>query len=289
VSVEKKAQKTFCGVIVPMVTPINDAGELDEPAVRRVIDHLVTGGVQGIFVLGTAGEGPSTPREMRSRMVQLAVEHTAGRAQVLAGIYDTVVGESIEAGREYLRRGVSCVVAQMPGYYRLNADEQFRYYATLAERLNGPLMIYDIPSTVGQSVDLSVIEHLRAFRNLMGIKDSSGDRERVAALLDSYGDDPGFSVLAGSTEIVSWAFCRGADGFVPSGGNLNPALCERIYSAALHGDQHLMDALQLELDALQAEFSVYGSHAQGIARLKKRMSLRGLCGTNVFLPLKREE
>lgn len=284
-----KTKKTYHGVIIPMVTPLNDAGELDEPAVRRVIDHLIAGGVQGVFVLGTTGEGPSAPRELGSRLVQLAVEHTAGRVQVYAGIYDSVVSESLEMAREFLRRGATAVVAQMPAYFRLGPVEQFRYFAALAERARGPLMLYDIPSAVHSAIDPGVIEHLRVFPNVVGIKDSSGDRERIDGLLDSYADDPAFSVLVGATALAAYGFRNGADGFVPSAGNINPSLCSRLYGAALKGDHNLMDELQAEVDAMQAEFGVEGYTGRSIARLKKRMSQRGLCGPKVFLPLKEEE
>src|SRR5512142_616148 len=111
--------KTYHGVIVPMVTPLTQQGELDEPALRRIIDFLVAGGVQGIFVLGTTGEGPSVPREMRARVVHLAVEYAGGHAQVYAGIASTVCEETIDSARDYLRRGVTAVVAPLPSYYFL--------------------------------------------------------------------------------------------------------------------------------------------------------------------------
>ena len=281
--------KTYHGVIVPMVTPLTMNGELDEPALRRVIDHLVTGGVQGIFVLGTTGEGPSTPHEIRSRLVSVTIEHAAGRAQVYAGIPNTVVSDSVAAAKEYLRRGAAAVVATLPYYYKLTDDEQFRYFSWLVERIPGPLLLYDIPAAVNMSNDLGVIEHLRAFPNVVGIKDSTGDPQRLAAFLESYADDPGFSVLVGSTALSSAGLRDGADGFVPSGANLNPALCARLYAAACKGDWTLMNHLQSELNALQAEFGVPGYIGSGIARLKKLMAQRGLCSPAVFWPLHMEE
>ncbi len=282
---EKSTVKTYHGVIVPMVTPLTPQGELDEPAVKRIIDHLVTGGVQGVFVLGTTGEGPSAPREMRSRLVHLAVESAGQRLQVYAGIGDTVVAELIDLAKEFLRRGVTAVVAQLPSYYMLSPDEQFNYFASLVDRIHGPLLLYDIPAAVHSSIDLGVVEHLRVFPNVVGIKDSSGDRSRLAVLLEGYGDDSGFSVLVGSTALASFGMANGADGFVPSAGNLNPGLCCRLYAAALTGDQSLMEGLQRELDALQAEISVPGLIGRSISRLKWFMAQRNLCGPLVFPPL----
>lgn len=122
----------------------------------------------------------------------------------------------------------------------------------------------------------------------MGIKDSSGDRDRLGLLLSSYGDDPGFSVLVGTTALASFGLQRGADGFVPSAGNLNPALCVRMCSTAEKGDWALLEDQQREIDALQAEFAGE-TIGRSIARLKRLMQKRGLCGSKVFLPLQEEE
>ncbi len=286
---EASEHKTYHGVIVPMVTPLTAEFELDEAALRRVVEHLTAGGVQGIFVLGTTGEGPSAPREICSRLVQLTVEYAAGKAQVYAGIADTVVADSISVAKEYLRRGCAAVVAPLPSYYRLTEDEQFRYFTALVKRIPGPVLLYDLPSAAQMQIDHGVVEHLRAFPNVVGIKDSSGSIERLAALLDSYSDDPGFSVLVGATSLASYGLRNGADGMVASAGNLNPALCVRLCAAASKGDWSLMDSLQAELDELSAQYHAPGYIGRGIARLKKMMSQRGLCGSAVFRPLAAEE
>jgi 2-dehydro-3-deoxy-D-pentonate aldolase len=284
----KTPDKTYHGVIIPMVTPLNVQGELDEHALRRIIDFLVMGGAQGLFVLGTTGEGPSLPREIRSRIVHLAVEYASGRAQVYAGISSMVVGDAADAAREYLRRGVTALVAPLPGYFQLTPDEQFRYYATLVERIRGPVLLYDIPPAAHMTIDRGVIEHLRVFSNVVGIKDSTGDRERLRELLSTYGDDPGFAVLVGTTALASFGLQRGADGFIPSIGNLNPSLCARMCTLAKKGDWALMEDVQRQLDALQGEIKGE-TVGRSIARLKKEMSKRGLCGPKVFLPLQEEE
>lgn len=146
-------EKIYHGVIVPLVTPLTPQGELDEPALHRIIDFLVTGGVDGIFVLGTTGEGPSTPHEIRPRLVRLALEYANERAQVYVGIASTVVDKSLDAAKDYLRQGVTAVVAPLPGYFVLTPGEQFRYFATLAERIRGPLLLYDIPAAVRTPID----------------------------------------------------------------------------------------------------------------------------------------
>ena len=281
--------KLYCGVIVPLVTPLNEDGELDEQAVRRILDHVIAAGVQGVFILGTTGEGPSTPREMRARMVQLVLEYVAGRAQVYVGVYDNVISAMLDSSRDYLRKGATAVVAQLPGYYRLPPDDQFRFLSTMVKSIPGPFLLYDIPAVVHMSIDPGVIEHLRAFSNLVGIIDTSGNRERLLGLLDSYADDEGFSVLVGSTAQAAHGFEYGADGFVPSAGNLNPSLCVRLYQAAQKGDSILMASLQQEINGLQAQYAADGYIGLTISRLKKRMADEGLCGPGVLPPLQEQD
>lgn len=281
-------RKNYRGLIVPMITPLTSTYEIDDTALRRITEHLIAGGVQGIFVLGTTGEGPSVPREQRARIVRLVIEYAAGRVQVYAGIADTVVEESINAAKDYLRRGAAAVVAPLPSYYTLTPDEQFHYFYTLVDRIRGPVLLYDIPQAVHQSIDHSVIEHLRAFPNVVGIKDSSGEKERLADLLDSYGDDSGFSVLVGTTSMASYGLKNGANGYVPSVGNLNPAICARLYASAVKGDWPLAEELQRAVDAIQSEFS-QDTIGRSIAYLKRLMQKNGLCGPYVFPPLQAEE
>lgn len=280
-----KMPKTDNGVIVPLVTPLTADRKLDEAALRRLIDHLVAGGVQGVFVLGTTGEGPSVPRAMRARVVHVAVDQANRRIRVYAGIGDTSMSDTVAAAVEYRRLGVDVLVAPLPGYYRLTPDEQFHYYSDLAECVSCPLLLYDIPSATHNPLDLRVVEHLRVFQNVVGIKDSSGDQERLSTLLNAYAGDSEFSVLVGDTSLATFGLKRGADGFVPSTANLEPGLCVRLCAAAETGDWALMEELQRQIDELTAAFMSGATTGQGIARLKKLMNERGLCGVSVFPPL----
>ncbi|NLG99705.1 MAG: dihydrodipicolinate synthase family protein [Chloroflexi bacterium] len=281
----KTNPKADHGVVVPLITPVTADGKLDEHALRRVIDHVIQGGVQGIFVLGTTGEGPSVPRAMRSRLVHVTVEHAARRARIYAGISDTSMADSIAAAADYLHHGVDVVVAQLPNYYKLTPDEQFEYFAGLARHVQGSMLLYNIPSTVHMSIDLGVIEHLRAFSNVVGIKDSSGDREMLEALVEQYGADPGFSVLSGSIKLASYGLRLGADGYVPSTANIEPALCSRLYASSLKGDWSLMEQLQAELNEATGRFTFDDGIGPSIARLKRMMAHRGLCGPKTFPPI----
>jgi 4-hydroxy-tetrahydrodipicolinate synthase len=274
------------GVIVPMVTPVTPDGSLDEPAVRRVIDHMVAGGVHGIFVLGTTGENTSVPAAMRERFVALAVEHVGGRARTYAGISSNCLATSSAAAEAYAPLGVDAVVAHLPTYYALNADEQFSYFNALADRIDLPLVLYDIPVTTHMAISVEVVEHLSRHPNVVGIKDSGGDIEHLTTLLEYLGTSRrDFAVLIGASVLSTQGLALGADGIVPSQGNLIPELCRALYDCAVAGDQDGAEVYQEQLKAFTRLFAGGRSLAQSLGAFKAMMGALGLCGPDVLPPL----
>jgi 4-hydroxy-tetrahydrodipicolinate synthase len=269
-----------------MVTPVTPGGDLDEPAVRRVVDHMIAGGVHGIFVLGTTGENTSVPAAMRERFVAATVEHVAGRARTYAGISANCLADSVAAAEAYAPLGVDAVVAHLPTYYALNGEEQFTYFDALAERIDLPLVLYDIPATTHMAIPIEVVEHLSRHPNVVGIKDSGGDIEHLATLLERLGDSRlDFAVLVGASVLAAQGLALGADGIVPSQGNLVPALCRALYDCAITGDHEAAEAYQKRLNAFTQIFVEGRSLAQSLGALKAMMGALGLCGSDVLPPL----
>lgn len=284
--VSKRQLSPHHGVVVPMVTPVTPGGNLDEPAVRRVIDHMVAGGVQGIFVLGTTGESTSAPAALHERLVALAVEHVGGRARVYAGIGSNCLADSVAAAAVYAPLGVDAVVAHLPTYYALNVEEQCAYFSALAGRIALPLVLYDIPATTHMTIPVEVVERLRHHPNVVGIKDSGGDIDHLAALLARLGANrPDFAVLVGASVLSAQGLALGADGIVPSQGNLIPALCRALYDCAIAGDRDGAAAYQKQLNTFTRLFVEGRSLAQSLGALKAMMGARNLCGPDVLPPL----
>lgn len=277
----------YHGVIVPMVTPIAPDGDLDEPAVRHIVDHMVAGGVHGMFVLGTTGENTSVPAAMRERLVAATVAHVGECARVYAGISSNCLADSVAAARAYARLGVDAVVAHLPTYYALDAEEQFAYFSALADRIELPLLLYDIPVTVHMTIPIEVVERLSRHPNVVGIKDSGGDVAHLTMLFKRLGDaKPDFAILVGSSVLAAQGLTLGADGIVPSQGNLVPALCRALFDRAVEGDQDGAAAYQRRMDALTRLFIAGRSLAQSLGALKAMMGALDLCGPDVLPPLR---
>ncbi len=177
----------YCGVVVPMVTPVTPAGALDEPAVRRVIDHEIRGGVNGIFVLGTTGEAASLSQEMRLQLVKLTLDCAKGTTKVYAGISHNSLDSAVAAADDYSQLGVDVLVAHLPAYYDLNPEEQEAYFLALNQKIKGPLMLYNMPSTTHMSLPIEVIARLSEQQNIVGLKDSERDVARLTKIMEALG------------------------------------------------------------------------------------------------------
>ena len=268
-----------------MITPVTDEGELDEPAARRVIDHMIAGGVDGIFVLGTTGESMSTPYALRNRLVSVLVEHTAGRVQTYAGISSNILSNSIEAADLYVSLGVDALVAHPPFYYPLTPNELLDYYTALADHMHGPLLLYNMPATTGISIPLDVIERLSDHPSIRGLKDSERDLERQKTAAEYAVGLDDFVFFTGVTAYAAQALKWGAAGDVPSSGNLVPELCSAIYSSACAGDWEAVEEAQDKADAVGVAYQKGRTLGQSLAALKYAMHRRDLCEPAMLPPL----
>lgn len=278
--------KQHHGVVVPMVTPATPQGDLDEPAVRRVIDYLIEGGVSGIFVLGTTGEAASVPRTMRSRLVAITVEHVGDRAMTYAGIGDNSLADSVQAAEECFRLGIDAVVAHLPCYYALSPEEQSGYYTALVERIPGPLMLYNIPSTTRMSIPVEVAEKLSHHPRIIGLKDSEDDVARLQAAIETLGGRSDFAVFVGVSALSARALSLGADGMVPSPAHLVPDLCQRLYENGVQGDVAKAEEYQRQVNQVADIYVQNRTLGQSLAALKAAMGALGLCGPDVLPPLR---
>ena len=273
------------GAVVPLVTPVTATGELDDVALDRLIDFQLAGGVEGIFVLGTTGEGPSVPRASRLRMVERTVARVRKRALVYAGIGDTCLADSVLAGNQYVFAGVDAVVAQPPAYFPLQPHEMLGYFKTLLAAVDGPMILYNIPQTTRVSITLEVLEELVGHPKLVGFKDSENDEKRHEELIRLFGSAPGFSILVGVGALMAKGLRLGAKGIVPSVGNLIPGDCHQLCASAARGDWAAAERHAERMTAVATMYQRNRSLGQSLAALKAALHLKGLCGPHMLPPL----
>ena len=277
--------KKFRGVVPPLVTPVTPEGFLDEAAVRRVIDHQVAGGVDGIFILGTTGESASVPMEMRLRFARVAAEHLGGRALLYVGIGDNCLAHSLSAAADAFSHGADAVVAQLPSYYPLSGDEIFAYYTALADGLEGPLLLYNIPITTHMSIPVDVVARLASHPRIVGFKDSENNAARMDEVAARLLGSRDFSLFVGVGVLSGRGLLLGMDGVVPSSANLEPRNWVAMCEAASRGDRAEVERLQVEVNRLAPVLQHGRTLGQSLASLKAGMSLFGICGTSMLPPL----
>jgi len=274
------------GIIPPLITPLLDRDRLDADGLARLVEHVLAGGVHGLFVLGTTGEGPSLGHRLRCEMIDRVCELVDGRVPVLVGISDTSFAESLNLADYAADAGASAVVLAPPFYYPVRQEDLTRYIEELVAELPLPLLLYDIPSHTGIDFELGSIRGLIDLPGVVGLKDSSGDMVRLhreRELLDVY---PGATLLVGPDELLGEAVLLGADGGVSGGANLAPLLFVDLYEAAARGDVDTVAGLHKRVMQISQRIYTVPDHpAPVIAGLKAALAHLGICTDVMAAPL----
>ena len=233
------------GLIPPMVTPLDAKRRLDKKGTKNMVNHLLKGGVDGIFLLGTTGEGPHLSYAIRVELVKTVCGLVKGRVPVLVGITETDLDDAVAFAARCKAHGASAVVAAPPYYFKLTQAECVAWFTEMADRLPLPLVVYDMPAHTDTIIEPSTIAKLAAHPNIIAMKDSSSiialfNKFRVA--LEPYAEK--FSLFMGPDEAMGEAVLLGADGGVCTGANLWPAQFKAMYLAAKAGDVESVRRLQ---------------------------------------------
>ncbi|WP_200974907.1 dihydrodipicolinate synthase family protein [Echinicola sp. 20G] len=277
-------KKKYEGVVVPMVTPLTAKGEIDQEAVAKIMQQFAQNSISPL-VLGTTGESASFSEKESVEMIKAALASKSAGQQVYAGVVNNSVSEQINKGRQYLELGVDVVVATLPAYYILTTEQMKRHFEVLAESIGGPMMMYNIKATTQMSIPLSVVEEISHHHNCWGLKDSERDIGRMHAAIDQYRERADFSFFCGWGAQSANSLRTGADGIVPSTGNIVPEMYKSLYAASQEGD----DASALHYQELTDEVAkIYQggkSLGQSLAALKLMMREKGWCQAFMKPPL----
>ena len=273
------------GVIPPMITPLQDPDTLDVAGTARLVERILAGGVHGLFLLGSTGEGPALSYELRKQLVQVVCEQINGRVPVLVGITDSVFEESVKMAQFAQQAGARFVVASTPYYFPLFQPELVRWMTELAEASPLPVLLYNMPGMTKVSFSVESVRTLAEHPNIVGIKDSSGDLGFFHQLLRAVQEVPDFPVIAGPEELLAETVLLGGGGGVPGGANLFPKLYVDLYEAACQDDLETVRRLQKQVIEIEATLYVHGAYGSGVTQgLKCVAEAQGLCGGALCRP-----
>ena len=269
--------RPFSGIIPPVITPLTDRDTLDHAGLERLVEHLISGGVHGLFILGTTGEAPSLGYRLRRELIERTCKLTAGHVPVLVGITDTAFVESVGVARHAAECGAAAVVLSTPYYFPAGQTELLGYVQNLLPQLPLPLVLYNMPSLTKVWFELDTLKKLTDQERIVGIKDSSGDLAYFESLMSLRATRPDWSIMIGPEAMLPQAMKLGGDGGVTGGGNAYPRLFVECYKACVAGDAARIEATSQAIDALQKIYDIGKYASRYIKATKCACSLLGLC------------
>lgn len=274
------------GIIPPMVTPLlSDNVSLDINGVKKLVEHLIAGGVHGIFILGTTGESTSLSYATRRQLIIETCTVVNNRVPVFVGITDTAIEESVQLADVAKASGAAAVVAAPPYYYGLGQEELFKYYWKLADQLSLPLFLYNMPSHTKINIDAKTVVRLSEHDNIIGLKDSSANAVYFQSLIHLLKSKPQFSLLVGPEEITAEIVLMGGHGGVNGGANMFPKLYVELYNAASARDFDRIAVLQHLVMEISTKIYTLGSYGSSYLKgVKGALSALGIIESNLAMP-----
>lgn len=272
------------GIVPPLVTPLTGRDALDVDGTLRLLDHVIAGGVAGVFILGTTGEAPSLSYRLRRQFIELVCRHVAKRVPVLVGVTDTSFVESIELAGFARDSGADAVVLSAPYYFPAGQTELTRYVECILKELPLPLMLYNMPSLTKVPFEIDTLRKLSGHPQIVGVKDSGGDLDYFRRLLELKELRPDWTMLIGPEHLMTQAVALGGDGGVNGGANIFPQLFVSAFAAAQSRDNDAVNRLTEKIETLQQIYEVGKYASRFIKATKCCLSLLDICSDHLAEP-----
>jgi 4-hydroxy-tetrahydrodipicolinate synthase len=275
------------GVIPALPTPFTSNGQLDEIGLSKLVQHVIAGGVHGLWVLGSTSEFPSLNGNQRDSIVNICVGKAEGQIPVIVGVGDLDERVIIKNSEKAQRAGASACFATLPYYYTLDSAESIQYLRRIASAVSLPFVFYDNPFSTNVRLDPGAMLEVASIPNLIAIKESSGDFRRFVEVAETFaGKAPagllqGIEQLAGPSLLLGWA-----GGVVMALASVVPNLFVELYETALTGDVAQLLRRHRQILRLCRLYAVEGAATDGafFAGLKAALEVVGICARNTAPP-----
>jgi 4-hydroxy-tetrahydrodipicolinate synthase len=244
------------GIVPAMVTPIDKTGRINEAALRKLTNHLIDGGVHGLFPVGSQGEFFALTFEQKKETIRIVVNETRGRVPIYAGTGAVTTREAIETTKMARDLGVSAVSVLTPYFVTPNQKELIEHYVTIAKAVPDlPILLYSNPDRTQVPFPTSTVLELAVVDNIVGIKDSSGDMSMTGEYI-RITRGMNFHVLAGRDTLIYATLCYGGAGSICATANVDPRVPVEIYEAFIVGDHKRALDAQFRLAPLRIAFGL---------------------------------
>jgi len=281
-------RKNIRGIIPPLVTPLLNINKLDVEGLERLIEHVITGGVSGIFILGTTGEAQSLSFDLRIEMIKQTSKILKNRIPLIVGISDTSIIDSVRLSQIAYEFGADAVVSAPPYYYTTGQHELAEFYESLIPKLELPIFLYNIPGNTKVAFAPSTVKRIAENDKVIGLKDSSASGTYFQSVMYEMRNNKDFLVFIGPEEMLAESVLLGASGGVNGGANIFPELYVELYNAAVACDIPKVKELQRKVMYICSTIYTVGSYGSSYLKgLKCALSVKGICSDIVASPFNR--
>lgn len=279
---------TLYGIIPPLVTPLLDNDRLDMDGLERLIERVISGGVTGIFILGTTGEAQSLSFQVRAEMIRQTTRILKNRLPLLVGISDTSLMDSIRLSQIAYECGADALVSAPPYYFATGQPELAEFYESLIPQLPLPLFLYNMPVHTKVTFAPSTIKRIAQNEKVIGFKDSSANGTYLQTVMYEMREHKDFSIFVGPEEMTAEAVLLGASGGVNGGANIFPRLYVDLYNAASSAELDTVRSLQHKLMQISTTIYTQGSFGSSYLKgVKCALSILGVCDDFMASPFNR--
>jgi 4-hydroxy-tetrahydrodipicolinate synthase len=269
----------FSGVYTALVTPFDADGTINEETLKKLVEWQIESGIAGIVPMGTTGESPTLSSEEHMHVIEIVVEQARGRVPIIAGTGSNSTTEAIEMTRHAAEIGIDASLQVAPYYNKPTQEGFYRHFAEIANSVDIPLVIYNIPSRTGKNIENETMLRLAAHANIQAVKEASGDFKQIMDLVAKKPDT--LTILSGDDNIAYPMVAVGASGLISVASNLYPKRVIRMIEAALAGDIENARAMHYQLLSF---FSGLFLETNPIP-IKYAMSRSGLIAESYRLPM----
>lgn len=229
--------KEIKGIIVPILTPMHEDETVNYEELVNQIERLIAAGVHGIFVFGTNGEGYILDEEEKAEIIRVAVKAVSGRVPVYAGTGCVSTRDTIRMSRKAKELGADVLSIITPSFAAASQEEIIRHYETVANAVDMPILLYNIPARTGNALAPATVQKLSQVANIVGAKDSSGNFDNILQYIEkTRGGDKPFTVLSGNDSLILWTLLAGGKGAIAGCANVFPHTMVSIYEKFTAGD-----------------------------------------------------
>jgi 4-hydroxy-tetrahydrodipicolinate synthase len=267
------------GAYTALVTPFSKNDELDEGGFRRNIAFQIKEGIDGLVPVGTTGESPTLTPEEHERVVDIAVEAAKGKVKVIAGAGSNNTKEAVRYTRHAEEAGADAALLISPYYNKPTQEGLYQHFKKVAEEVNIPIILYNVPSRTGRNIDAETTLRLSKIDNIVGIKEASCNLEQIMAIIQNKPED--FTVLSGEDSWTYAMMALGCSGVISVASNVAPALVVEMVHKSLERDFEASRELHYKLCGLFKVIFVETNPSP----IKAAMEMMGMAAGKPRLPL----